>query len=115
MTTDQLELPILEPLAEPDYTPGLSIPERFAIFHAANPHVARALEALAAQWLVRNRRASINALFERLRWESGMTTTGDAYELNNDFRADYARLLIDRHPEWAAAFSLRRRRERPHP
>jgi hypothetical protein len=108
--TEQLELPVLDPIVEPTYTPGLSIPERFAMFHAANPHVARALEALAAQWLIHNDRASINALFERLRWESGITTVGDAYQLNNDYRADYARLLIDRHPEWADAFRLRRRK-----
>lgn len=107
MTTTQLELPGLRPLVEPDYSPGLEIPVRFAMFHAANPHVADALEKLAAVWLERHERASMKALFERLRWESGITGDGDPYVLNNNFTAYYARLLIERRPKWRDAFHLR--------
>lgn len=110
MDEQQLVLPGLEPLVEPDYAPGLTIAERFALFHEQNPHVAKALEALAGQWLARHERASMKALFERLRWESGLQTHGEAYRLNNDYTALYARLLIERRPEWAAAFTLRVRK-----
>jgi len=109
MDEEQLELPDLLPLSEPAYAKGLSWAERFEIFHAANPHVAKALEALAGQWLQRHKRASVKALFERLRWESGLQTHGEAYRLNNSFTAFYARLLIERRPEWADAFEIRER------
>lgn len=104
---DQMLLPTLDPLVEPDYAPELSIAQRFELFHAANPHVARALEALAAQWLLRHSRVGMKALFERLRWESGISTDGEPYRLNNSFTAHYARLLIARRPEWAQSIETR--------
>lgn len=114
MTTDQLALPGLSPLVEVEYAEHLSITERFALFHAANPHVADALERLAEPWLARHQHASMKALFERLRWESGIQTTGDLYVLNNDYTAYYSRLLMERRPEWAGAFRTRAlKAERP--
>lgn len=90
----------LAPLVTPDYAPEATIAERFAAFHAANPHVADALESLAAEWLDLHPRIGTKALVERLRWESGISTHGDPYLINNDFTAHYGRLLISRHPEW---------------
>lgn len=104
--TEQLTLD-LSPLVEPDYAPHLTIAERFSLFHAANPHVADTLEALAAQWLARHDRVGMKALYERARWETGIRTEGDVWRLNNDWTAHYARLLIQRRPEWADAFRLR--------
>lgn len=104
---DQLLLPCGD-LVEPEYAAELTIAERFALFHAANPHVADGLEQLAEQWLAAgNRTVGMKALYERLRWESGIRTDGDAYRLNNDFTSHYSRLLIERRPEWAEAFRLR--------
>lgn len=104
----QLALPIAD-LVEPLYEREMSLADRFEMFHRANPHVADALEALAAQWFAAgNKRASVDALFHRLRWESGITTQGDPYVLNSSYTAFYARLLIARRPEWASAFALRK-------
>ncbi|MBO9524307.1 MAG: hypothetical protein J7518_22445 [Nocardioidaceae bacterium] len=97
----------LAPLVEPTYEKDATLAERFAAFHDANPHVADALEHLAAQWLTRHDHVGMKALFERLRWESGIRTEGDPYCLNNNWTAYYARLLIERRPEWASAFRLR--------
>jgi len=106
MTATQLEL---FPLVEPTYAPEATLAERFAAFHAANPHVADALEHLAEQWLAAGHsRVGMKALVERLRWESGIRTAGDAYVLNNSYTAFYARLLIERRPEWADAIQTRR-------
>lgn len=107
MSTDLQSIPGLEPLNDVTYAEHLSITERFTLFHAANPHVADALERLAEPWLARHSHASMKALFERLRWESGIQTTGDVYVLNNDFTAYYSRLLMERRPEWAGAFRTR--------
>lgn len=106
MTTDQLALD-LSPIVEPTYTPDATIAERFAEFHAANPHVADVLETLAARWLVNHDRVGMKALYEVARWESGVQTQGDVWRLNNSWTAHYSRLLIERRPEWADAFRLR--------
>lgn len=91
----------LQPLTTPEYDAELSLAERFAIFHQKNPHVADALEFLARQWLAAgNHKIGMKALFERLRWESGIQTSADVYRLNNSYVAFYARLLIERHPIW---------------
>jgi hypothetical protein len=108
VTATQLELD-LSPLAEPDYTPTMSLADRFAAFHSSNPHVADALEALAAQWLAAgHRKVGMKALAERCRWESGIQTTGEPWRINNSHVAFYARLLIERRPEWADAIDTRR-------
>lgn len=97
----------LQPLITPDHEPESSIQDRFDAFHDANPHVANALEALADQWLANHPRVGMKALFERLRWESGIQTRGDVWRLNNSFTALYGRLLIQRRPEWADAINTR--------
>lgn len=104
--TTQLALD-LPGLVAPTYTPGMTLAQRFTAFHDANPHVADALESLAAQWLDRHQKVGVKALAERLRWESGITTAGDPYRINNSFTAHYARLLLERHPEWVGRIETR--------
>lgn len=106
MTAQQLELDLRE-LVVPEYEPEATLADRFAAFHSANPPVADALEILAAEWLAFHDRVGMKALIERLRWESGIRTEGSAYRLNNSWTAFYARLLIQRHPEWATAIQTR--------
>lgn len=108
MTTDQLSLD-LAPLvhATPDAT--LTIQQRFAQFDANNPWVYRALEHLTEDWLAAgHKRVGIKQMFEVIRWQYGRRTTGDAsFKCNNDFTSRYARLLVQRHPEWADAIETR--------
>lgn len=99
----------LRDLVTPDYEPEATLAEKFAAFHEANPHVAEALEALTKQWFAAgHRRASMDAVMHRLRWESGLQTRGDVYRLNNSWAAFYSRLILDRHPEWAGRIQTRR-------
>jgi hypothetical protein len=108
--TDYIDEPLpIADLVEPLYDREMTLADRFEMFHRANPHVADALEMLATQWFAAgNKRASVDALFHRLRWESGITTQGDPYVLNSSYTAFYARLLIARRPEWSSAFALRK-------
>lgn len=94
-------------IVEPHYDPHLSIDEQFALFHALNPRVADAVEALASQWLSRHPKVGVKAIFERLRWESGIQTVGEPWRLNNNFTSRYARLLLARRPEWAGRIEVR--------
>ena len=99
------------PVVSPDPRHG-TIDERWARFHAENPHIYRALRdiALSVQALGA-RQWSINAAFERLRWMWMVTSRGDVYKLNNSFRACYARELMAREPSLAGFFETR---ESPH-
>lgn len=99
------------PLVRPRLPKGASIADRFAAFHAANPHVYDGLRVLALDLLRAGvRRFGVGLLYERLRWERAIRTGGDTFTLNNDFRALYARLLVDDVPSLAGALRMRQRR-----
>ncbi len=93
----------------------MSIDERFAQFHADNPHVYDELVALARQAHSRGyRRLGIELLFSALRWRSMMRTTADEYgfKLNDHFTSRYARLIMTREPDLAGLFAVRTLRAR---
>jgi hypothetical protein len=86
------------------------IQQRFETFHDANPQVLEALENMTRQWLaVGHAKCSIQMLWERLRWLSGIGVTDwdSAYRLNDHYRSRYVRLLIERNPQWANVFDTR--------
>lgn len=109
--TDQLLLPIAE-LVHAPADEDLTIGQRFDRFHADNPWVLQALEQLTEDWLARgHRRVGVKQMFEVIRWQYGRQTSGDqGFRCNNDFTSRYARLLIERHPEWVDAIETRRLR-----
>ena len=85
-----------------------SISERFDAFHNENPHVYEQLRVLALGLVRRGRtRIGIGMLFEVLRWQRMIATTGEPYKLNNDYRSRYARMLAAAEPELADAFETR--------
>lgn len=90
------------------------IARAFARFHADNPHVYEGLRKLALQVRrVGRDHYDIGALFEVLRFEHAIeTTSGDGLKLNNNYRALYARLLMDQEPELDGFFQLRERKPR---
>ncbi|MDX3224581.1 MULTISPECIES: hypothetical protein [unclassified Streptomyces] len=105
----QDEIPglVIHTVRQPDGEAG-TIQAQFEAFHQLNPWVLRALESLTADYLKRGAtRVGIGMLFEVLRWRYATATEGDEFRLNNNFRSRYARLLIERHPEWAPAFKVR--------
>ncbi len=91
-----------------EHPPTASLDERFEWFHLLNPHVAGRLRDLALE-LVRHGRERIGMkmLFEVLRWQQSIETTGDLWLLNNSFTSRYARLLAEQEPELADAFETR--------
>ena len=87
--------------------------QKFWEFHLARPEVYRILVGLARHW--RERRGSesvcgIGALYEVARWEVGLRSLPgeEPPKLSNNHRAYYARLLMDRNPDLAGIFRLRR-------
>jgi hypothetical protein len=84
--------------------------DAFWKFHGEHPEVYHYLVTFAKEWQLRGHRAlGIAALFERVRWELGVTSD-EVPKLNNNHRAFYARLLMLRNPELAGMFQLRQQR-----
>ena len=84
--------------------------EEFEEFHVANPGVYDALVRLTRQAIVAGKtRGSINMLFEVVRWERylAITDANSRYRLNNNYRAHYARMLMDKNPEMTGFFNTR--------
>lgn len=85
-----------------------SIQEAFEEFHARNPHVYELLVKLARRAAQAGRtRIGIGMLYEVLRWNYAIHTTGDEFKLNNNFRSRYVRLIEDSEPDLAGLFQLR--------
>lgn len=108
----QLSFPdlVLPPVEGP-----LSLDERFARFHAANPHVAERLREIAVDMVEHGaKRVGIGLCFEVLRWSAIRTRGDDEWKLNNDYRSRYARMLADADPMLADVFEFRRLHTKDH-
>ncbi len=82
--------------------------DRFKKFHAENPQVFREIKKLAFQMKSTGRKKySIEVIINVLRWHTDLKTTGDVFELNNDFKSIYARLLVFHNPEMKDFFEFR--------
>ena len=79
------------------------------VFHRNNPTVLLELRRLALGLLdAGNRHHSIKGLFEVLRYNRKVKTTGKPYKLNNNLTPFYARLLMENEPRLAGFFHTRR-------
>lgn len=85
-----------------------TITARFEKFHNKNPHIYKHLLDMTNQLKEKGHdRIGISMLYEVLRWKSMIRTTGEDYKLSNDFRAHYARKIMNEHPELDGIFQLR--------
>lgn len=111
MTLDLLDWKPSERISVPrEPTNRASIEERFAAFHAENPHVFAELLHLAREWLDKGATyVSIKALWEACRVSLRAHGPGE-YKLDNSFTASFARLLIETEPRLEGVIRLRRRK-----
>lgn len=85
-----------------------ALQDRFEQFHQRNPHVYLELEALAQQWFHAGHHVvGMKMLWEALRWNTGIRTSGDSWRLNNSWTSRYARMLLENHPEWRGRIRVR--------
>jgi hypothetical protein len=83
---------------------------QFWEFHAEHPEVYTWLVQFARLWLSRGHsHCGIAVLFERVRWEIGILSD-IAPHLNNNHRAFYARLMMEREDDMKGMFRLRQQR-----
>jgi hypothetical protein len=98
-----------------DYTPispelnGLTLAQRFEIFHYDNPHVYRNLVQLARQFREKRPDAviGIQMLFEVLRWNYWINVDSEEqFKFPNAFAAGYSRLIMRNEPDLDGIFKL---------
>lgn len=87
------------------------IEREFNEFHAQHPEVYVQLVALARTWKKNGTaKLGIATLFEVLRWNSHLNPDHNGgYKLNNNYRALYARKIMEREPDLKGLFELRER------
>ena len=101
-----------QPMIQPAIARGATIADRFEAFDEANPWVYRVIVDLARDLRHnrRFRRCGMKLIFERMRWLSALRTKGDAFKLNNNYTAHYARLVMENEPDLANFFETRERK-----
>ena len=80
----------------------------FKTYHNQNLHLYRKILEVARQAKrLGFKQFSINSIYERIRWETA-ESGNDEYKLNNSYRADYARKIMEEHPlEFSGFFKIR--------
>ena len=94
------------------HAPGRgSIEERFKKFHKENPHIYEKIVELAL-WLKGRglQKCGIALIFERMRWNHAINTKADDFKLCNDYRAMYARKVMEEDLRLGEFFTVRERR-----
>ena len=82
--------------------------ERFAEFHADNPHVYRMLRSKALELKRAGReRFGMRCLWESMRFDMAVETETHDFKLNDHYPPAYSRLLMQREPELSGFFETR--------
>lgn len=86
------------------------IKSKFKEFHRTNPQIYRILVDLAREAKNAGKtKIGIAMLWEVMRWNIFITTNGkEKYKLNNDYKAFYARLIMEQENDLNGIFELRK-------
>ena len=88
--------------------PTTSLIREFFRFHRENPQVYTLFDRFTRQVIARgHNHFGVASIIERIRWETGIVTTGDIFKINNNHRAYYARLWMRMNPEHRGFFRTR--------
>ena len=84
--------------------------DRFERFHRGNPHVYALLVDLTREWKIATdgQKIGLRCVWEQLRWQLAITTTGVDYKLNDHYPPYYARLIAHQEPDLRGLFELRK-------
>ena len=88
---------------------------KFLAYHQENPHIWEMFERFALQAIKSGQtRLSADLIIQRLRWETMLSAIKDNYKINDHYSADYARLFMEKHPQYNGFFALRCRTRKCH-
>lgn len=79
-------------------------------YHNAHPEVWKFFDEFTKNRIAKGfKHYSVNAIFERIRWESDIGADGKVeFKIGNNFRAFYARAWMDLNPEYSGFFRTRK-------
>jgi hypothetical protein len=84
----------------------------FNIFHRENPKVYELFKKFTQEVIDAGYdHHSARDILQRVRWETSFVTTDEAFKINNNHMAYYARLWMSEHPEHPGFFRTRSVRE----
>jgi hypothetical protein len=87
--------------------------EKFKAYHEANPQVYKEFKSMSFAMRSIRDKYSHSSIIEVLRWNIDIKEGGEAFYINNAYKAMYARLLIYNHPEFEGFFELRKMKSSP--
>lgn len=105
MTVEQPTLPQVPPAGR-----RLTLDEEFALWADDNERVVALFIRYALAAKRSGKKVGAKAVWERLRWELHVESTGDGPRLNNNYTALVARVAMEREPELRGFFDTRERR-----
>lgn len=87
--------------------------EKWRLWDAQNPHFYGLFEKFSVELAVKgHRHMSTSMIFERIRWETKITTTGsktgETYKVPNSYRALFGRKFMKLHPEYGQFFKVQK-------
>ena len=84
----------------------------FDVYHDENPEIYSTLVRFARQAVAAGAsHIGIGMLYERLRWYTKVEAqSSDCYKVNNNYRAFFARKIMDEHPDLVGVFETRKSR-----
>jgi len=90
--------------------PRNKIEVRFWAIHLVNPRIYKRIDDQCWSMLAQGRiRYGVDAFFNTIRWDSGLSMNGeDEFKMNDHYRPYYARLWLQNNPEHWGFFELRR-------
>lgn len=107
MTTDQLTLDLAE-LVVPDYSPDLTIQQRYEQWRDANEWILPTLARLLDDWSAHGgRKVGVKAAVEWLRFFYARSIEASDFRCNNSYSSRLARDLIARYPHLEGVIETR--------
>jgi len=80
---------------------------KFDIYMVQNPGLYPMFEKFAFELInAGHKRLGAKMIFERMRWQTMITTKGE-YKLNNNYTAELARFFMERNPRYEGIFETR--------
>ena len=90
---------------------GISIRDGLNQFHKENPHIYTAFEEQALKAIRKGRdKISAKLIINWIRWHQYLESNDKDFKINDAYQSYYARLFVEKHPEYKNVFEFRKLR-----
>jgi hypothetical protein len=90
---------------------GYTIREGFRKFNLENPHIFQIFEEQALVAISRGKKKiSAKLIINWIRWHEFLHTSEKNFKINDAYQAYYARLFVEKYPQYTSIFDFRKLR-----